>query len=302
MTESRRFDHTCFDPGRFESGIEEIAFRTTSIPRTQTAMNDEHRIEANRKLWNTRVSLHLASKFYDVPGFLSGKSSLCGIEVDEIGPVSGKSLLHLQCHFGQDTLSWARLGANVTGVDFSPEAIAAARNLADQARQKAEFIEADVLQLPSELDGRFDIVFTSFGTVGWLPDLERWATGIRRALKPGGLFYMIDLHKTFLILDPETGGVKYDYFGKQGPDEEITAKTYADGLTHEALPEYWWNHTFESLFRALRNAGLNFEDFREYPFCVYDLADTMDEIAPGRWVYRSLGGNIPYMYSLRARG
>jgi ubiquinone/menaquinone biosynthesis C-methylase UbiE len=263
-------------------------------------MNDANRIAANRKLWDTRVGLHVDSKFYDVPGFLAGKSSLCGIEVDEIGPVAGKSLLHLQCHFGQDTLSWARQGANVTGVDFSSTAIAAARSLADQAGLAAEFIESDVLDLPKSLDSRFDIVFTSFGTIGWLPDLNRWAAGIRRALKPGGFFYMIDLHKTYLILDPETGQVKYDYFGNQGPDEEITGKTYADGLTHEPLAEFWWNHTFEALFEALRNAGLNLSSFREYPFCVYKLADSMIETSPGHWVYESLGGRIPYMYSLRA--
>ena len=263
-------------------------------------MNEANRIAANRKLWDTRVSLHVASKFYDVPGFLAGKSSLCGIEVAEVGPVAGKSLLHLQCHFGQDTLSWARLGANVTGVDFSPEAIAAARNLAEQAGVQAEFIEADVLDLPKSLDGRFDIVFTSFGTIGWLPDLDRWAAGIRRALKPGGFFYMIDLHKTFLILDMETGQLKYDYFGGEVPDEEVTAKTYADGLAHEPLVEYWWNHTFESLFAALRSAGLQLSSFREYPFCVYKLSATMVETDPGHWVYESLRGRIPYMYSLRA--
>jgi ubiquinone/menaquinone biosynthesis C-methylase UbiE len=262
-------------------------------------MTDDAYFEANRVLWDTRVGLHLGSKFYDVPGFLAGNSSLCGIETAEMGPVAGKSLLHLQCHFGQDTLSLARSGAEVTGVDFSPAAIAAARELADRTNLKAEFVQADAMELPASLDGRFDIVFTSFGTIGWLPDLSRWADGIRRALKPGGFFYMLEFHRFFHLFD-ERGELKYDYFHSEKPDEETVERTYADGLTHEPLKEFWWNHSLSDIFAALRTVGLNVSLFNEFPYSVYKLADTMVETAPGRWVYESMGEKIPYMFSIRA--
>ncbi len=126
---------------------------------------------ANRELWNTRTPLHAESDFYNLAAFKAGDSSLCGIEPVEMGSIRGKSILHLQCHFGLDTLSLSRLGASVTAVDFSDAAIASAQSLADELNISARFLCCNVLDLPEHLDGEFDVVFTSFGVLGWLPDL-----------------------------------------------------------------------------------------------------------------------------------
>lgn len=148
--------------------------------------NDNNYLEINRKSWNNRVDAHLASDFYDVNGFLQGKSSLNDIELQLLGDLNGKEVLHLQCHFGQDSLSMARLGAKVTGVDLSDKAIDAARNLAEQTHLAADFICCDLYELPQQLDKQFDVVFSSYGTIGWLPDLDKWAAVISCFLKPGG--------------------------------------------------------------------------------------------------------------------
>ena len=131
--------------------------------------------ELNREAWNKRTKVHLESSFYDQEAFLKGASSLNPIELELLGDVRGKSILHLQCHFGQDSISLARLGAKVTGVDLSDQSIAEARKLSEQCHVDVHFIESDVLELNGKLDGQFDVVFTSYGTIGWLPDLEKWA-------------------------------------------------------------------------------------------------------------------------------
>ena len=132
-------------------------------------------MEANRLSWDARTPTHFKSRFYDVDGFRAGESSLNSLEIDEMGDVEGKRLLHLQCHFGMDTMSWARLGAKVTGVDFSAEAISRAKALSAELGIDAEFVVSNIYDLPDTLDGRFDVVFTSYGVLTWLPDLEPWA-------------------------------------------------------------------------------------------------------------------------------
>ncbi|MCC7297291.1 MAG: class I SAM-dependent methyltransferase, partial [Bacteroidia bacterium] len=145
-------------------------------------------LETNRDSWNKRTEIHYSSAFYDLEGFIAGKSSLQDIELQLLGDIQNKSVLHLQCHFGQDTLSLARMGAEVTGVDFSDAAIKKATELAEIVQQKARFICADIYNLPAHLNEHFDIVFTSYGTIGWLPDLEKWAKIVSHFLKPGGSF------------------------------------------------------------------------------------------------------------------
>src|SRR6476661_801270 len=133
----------------------------------------ESPLEENRLLWDELVPVHAASDFYDLAAFREGGSTLRPIEIRELGDVNGKRLLHLQCHFGMDSISWARRGANVVGVDFSPAAINLASELAREERVAAEFICSDLYDLPDKLDGRFDVVFTSYGVLTWLPDLDR---------------------------------------------------------------------------------------------------------------------------------
>ncbi|WNZ58090.1 class I SAM-dependent methyltransferase [Microbulbifer sp. MKSA007] len=143
--------------------------------------------EINRHSWDSRTRIHVKSEFYNIDGFLSGKSTLNEFELSDIGNVSGKSLLHLQCHFGLDTLSWARLGAKVTGVDISSVAITEAQALSDRSGLHGEFICNDIYSFGESNNKEFDIVFTSYGALCWLPDIERWASVVAQCLKPGGL-------------------------------------------------------------------------------------------------------------------
>jgi 2-polyprenyl-3-methyl-5-hydroxy-6-metoxy-1,4-benzoquinol methylase len=146
---------------------------------------------ANQRLWDAWTAVHAQGEFYDLAGFRKGGVRLRDEEVEAIGDVHGRTLLHLQCHFGIDTLSWARLGALVTGVDFSPAAIRLAREIAaDIGIEDARFIESNVYELPDRLEGEFDVVYTSRGVLGWLPDIRNWARVVAHFLAPGGTFFI----------------------------------------------------------------------------------------------------------------
>ena len=156
--------------------------------------DDLNYLEKNKDSWNRRTDYHVDSEFYDVKGFLRGNTSLKSVELNLLGDIKTKSILHLQCHFGQDTLSLARMGAEATGVDLSDNAIKNANLLAEKAKLKADFICCDIYSLPQHLDKQFDIVFTSYGTIGWLPDIDKWAKIVSRYLKPGGKLVFVDFH------------------------------------------------------------------------------------------------------------
>jgi len=169
--------------------------------------------------WNELVSLHAQSKFYDLQSFKAGNSTLKPIEVEELGDVAGKSLLHLQCHFGLDTLSWARRGAQVTGADFSDQAIALAQSLSQELEIKANFVCSNLYDLPNVLSGEFDIVYTSYGVLCWLSDLGRWGKIIAHFLKPDGVFYIVEFHPFTHVFDNEDNAtdlrVVYPYFSRE---------------------------------------------------------------------------------------
>src|SRR5205823_6481205 len=165
----------------------------------RTAM-DEY-IEANRKHWDELVSIHVKSAFYTVDSVRQGRTSLHPLEIEELGDVRGKRLLHLQCHFGLDTLSWARLGAAVTGADFSDEAIRTARELASELQIPATFVLSNLYDLPGALDGQFDVVYTSHGVLGWLPDIAGWARVAAHFVKPGGFFYVAEIHPVAQVFE-----------------------------------------------------------------------------------------------------
>src|SRR5918992_1340625 len=160
---------------------------------------------ANRALWDEWTEIHVGSDFYDVAGFKAGRINPRDYEIDEVGDVLGKKLLHLQCHFGIDTLSWARLGAIPTGVDYSERAVALARSVAGELGLDARFVLSNVYDLPGVLDERFEVVYTSRGVIGWLPDLDRWAQVIAHLLEPGGIFYMTEGHPILWTLDDDAG-------------------------------------------------------------------------------------------------
>src|SRR5271154_4600307 len=179
----------------------------------------DERLKANLDAWNQMAGIHAASRGYRLAEFKAGENVLKPIELREVGDVRGKSLLHLQCHFGLDTMSWARLGAEVTGLDFSDEAIKLARSLSDELRIPARFICADIYDTASVIDDTFDVVFTSYGAITWLPDLRRWAQIIAHTLKPGGFFYIADLHPFASIFNNEdhasTLAIQYPYFHQE---------------------------------------------------------------------------------------
>jgi ubiquinone/menaquinone biosynthesis C-methylase UbiE len=261
---------------------------------------NEH-IEVNRSLWNRWAQLHVGSSFYDVEGFKAGKSTLMPVELEELADVSGKTMLHLQCHFGLDTLSWARQGAIMTGVDLANEAIALARSLSQELGIPAEFVCSDIYALPQVLDRQFNVVFTSYGVLCWLPDLRRWAQIVARYLKPDGTFYMVEFHPLMSMLDDETGErIAYPYFCGPEPMRFETQGSYAApdaDVTHIA---YEWSHGLGEVVTSLIDAGLTIQFLHEFPYSVYSDQPFLEESEPGQYVWLGRPGLVPLMYSIRA--
>lgn len=257
-------------------------------------------LEVNRDSWNRRTAVHLDSAFYDLPAFLQGKSSLNDIELDLLPDLRGKSLLHLQCHFGQDTLSLARMGAQVTGIDLSDQAIAAARNLSNQLNLPANFVCTDVYSTPEVLQQHFDLVFTSYGTIGWLPDLDRWARVVSRMLKPGGTFVFVEFHPVVWMFDDAFTHFRYAYFN-EGVLMETESGTYADRQADMQLDYHYWNHSLEEVLGSLLHHGLQLTNFREYNYSPYNCFQGTEEFEPGKFRIQSLGNKIPMVFALTAR-
>ena len=265
-------------------------------------MSSDRFIEANRALWNEWTRIHERSEFYDLESFKRGGIRLRQHELDEVGEVRGKDLVHLQCHFGIDTLSWARLGATVTGVDFSEEAVALATSLAQELGLGARFVQANALDLPRELDGSFDVAYTSHGVIGWLPDLAAWARGIERVLRPGGFFYMAEVHPIVLVFDDDEGVTelrpRYPYFERAEPLAFSVQGSYADRTANvDARTEYSWVHSFGDIVTALAETGLRIEFLHEWPFLDWPLPFLQKR--GDVWVFPG-PGELPLSFSLRA--
>ena len=209
-------------------------------------------------------------------------------------------MLHLQCHFGLDSLSWAKLGADVTAVDFSDEAIRTAKDLSAETGIKTEFICSNVYDLKNVLDKKFDIVFTSYGVIGWLPDLKRWAEIISHFLKSGGVFYMVEFHPVVWMFDDQIEKLKYSYFKSEEPIAETIAGTYADRNADISGMEYSWNHSLSEVINNLSANDLKIESFNEFPFSVYNCFANTVKGTDGWWRIKGLEDIIPLMYSIRA--
>lgn len=263
-------------------------------------MTDNNYLTINKTTWNDRLKTHLESDFYDVEHFLKGKSSLNSIELALLGDLNGKRVLHLQCHFGQDTLSLGRLGAEVTGVDFSDKAIEAAQDLALKTGIDARFICADIYDLPNHLNEQFDLVFTSYGTIGWLPDLDKWATIVSQFLKPDGQFVFAEFHPVVWMFDNDFETIYYPYFNGD-PILETTTGSYADKSADLTLSSMTWNHGLAEVFTALANQKISVELFREYDYSPYNCFKGMDEFEPGKFRIQKFGNKIPMVYALVGR-
>ena len=224
------------------------------------------------------------------------------IELEEMGDVTGKSLLHLQCHFGMDTLSWARRGAKVTGVDFSDKAIDLARSLAKELGIAADFICSDIYKLSAVLDEKFDIVYTSAGVLCWLPDLKRWAEIISHFLKPGGFFYILEGHPFSGIFDDSPDAtepeVKYSYFHTPEPADWDPEGDYADPDAVVTHGSYEWTHDMGDIINSLISSGLRIEFLHEFPVIPFKGLPFMEQDDNGFW--RIKGDRIPLIFSLKA--
>jgi SAM-dependent methyltransferase len=255
--------------------------------------------DLNRQNWNILTENHVESAFYDVKSFLEGRSSLNKIELDLLGNITGKSVLHLQCHFGQDSISLARMGASVTGVDLSDKAIDYARQFATQTGADASFICCNIYDLPEHLDMTFDIVFTSYGTIGWLPDMDKWAAIVARYLKPAGRFVFADFHPVVWMFDNDFNKVAYSYFNT-GPIVETEQGTYADREADFTREYAGWNHGIGEVLNSLLSAGLQVSRLNEYNYSPYNCFKNMVETEPGKFTIDLLGDKIPMVYAIVA--
>ena len=254
----------------------------------------------NKEAWNNKTPFHLKSELYDLDSFKEGRSSLNFIELEELGEVKNKTMLHLQCHFGQDSLSWTRMGAKVTGVDFSDEAIKAAKSLNDELNLDARFICSNIYDIENHLNEEFDIVYTSYGTISWLPDLKEWGRLVSRYLKPGGTFYIVEFHTVLWMFDDDFKKFKYSYFNIAEIEEEVEG-TYADLKAPLKQKQYGWNHPLCDVINSLVENGLQIEFLHEFPFSVYDVFPNSVKGKDGWLRIKGFEDIIPMMYSIKAK-
>lgn len=260
-------------------------------------------METNRQRWDELTHIHGGSEYYDVEGFKAGTITIPKHEIEEIGDVTGKDLLHLMCHFGLDTLSWARLGARAVGMDYSGDAISLARSIADEVGLDARFVESDVYELPNNLQGEFDIVYTSSGVLSWLPDLPRWGEVIAHFLRPGGFFYISEIHPIAHAFDDQETDkllLGYPYFHRTEPLMFVSKGTYADPTVRVEHPlEFSWIHDMADIVDSLIGAGLRIDFLHEFPFT--DWAKSfLVQSEDGFWRLPPERGEIPLSFTLKA--
>jgi SAM-dependent methyltransferase len=256
-------------------------------------------LSINKESWNKRTAIHVASDFYDVPSFLAGKNSLNSIELDLLGDLKGKKVLHLQCHFGQDSISLARLGAKVTAVDFSDAAIEYGKKLTEQTKTDVTFICCDIYELSNHLHDKFDIVFTSYGTIGWLPDINKWAKVVAQYLKPLGEFIIAEFHPFIWMYDNDLLQIKHRYFNDL-PIEETEEGTYTNPEAKIKQDYISWNHGLGEVVSSLINKGLTIKTLQEFDYSPYNCFANTVEFEPGKFQIKQWGNKVPLVYAVKA--
>ena len=261
---------------------------------------------ANRNYWDNKARFNVAT--WDVDGFVADPARLSQMVVADrsaLGEVRGRSLLHLQCHFGMDTLAWARLGAEVTGVDFSAEAIAAANVLAARTRLQARFVEADLYAVPDVLRETFDVVYTGGGALCWLPDIRGWGQVVSRMLRPGGTFYVREAHPVLWSLEDERADarlvIERPYFEAAEPTRWDAEPVWEEEAPEVTPSHYVWSHGLGEIVGALLEAGLVIEAFTEHQACLWRALPFMVQDSDGWWRLPERPERLPLMYSIRAR-
>lgn len=253
-------------------------------------------ITINQNAWNLKTNAHIKSEFYDNISFLQGRNMLNPIELGILGDISGKSILHLQCHFGQDSMSLAQLGANVTAVDFSEKAIQKAKEFNDELGLNVDFICSNIYELPNILDKKYDYVFTSYGVIGWLENLDLWANVISNFLKMGGKFVIVEFHPVIWMFDDQVKNITYSYF-KNDPIKETSTGSYADKSAEISYQTITWNHSLSEIFTSLINHGINVLDFKEYDYSSYNCFNNMTK-ENEKYRIEHFGKNLPLMFSI----
>ena len=253
----------------------------------------------NKATWNEKVKIHSKSDMYQLEDFKNGKSSLMPYELKALGNVEGKNLLHLQCHFGQDTLSWSRMGANCVGIDLSDEGIKLAKSLNEELKLDAQFVCCNVLDTSKYVEKEFDIVFTSYGVIGWLPDLKPWGKMIAERLKKGGTFYMVEFHPIVWMFDYLEGKpiMKYGYMQDEAIYEEYEG-TYANTDSKMISKEYGWNHGLSEVINALIEAGLQIDFLNEYDESPYNVLPDLVENKQG--MFTTKDKLYPLIFEIKA--
>lgn len=264
-------------------------------------------LASNRALWNAMTLNQLESDHHrDVATVRAGGLTLRSIEREALGDMRGRTLLHLQCNMGSDTISWARLGARVTGVDISDAAIAQAHALAADTGEPARFIRSDLYDLPDVLDERFDIVVASYGALCWLPDLTRWAAIAARYVRPGGTFLLVEMHPCAMMLESvDSDGLSFrahgSYFHNADPQVEEMR-----GLPEEAAADtpqsvYIWRYSLGEVVTALIQAGLRLERLDEFPLAHYQQFPCLVQSEDGWWRWPTPANTLPMLFAVTAR-
>lgn len=255
--------------------------------------------EANRKLWDNKTPIHVKSDFYNMDGFLEGETSLRKIELAELPDLRGKKVLHPQCHFGQDSLSLQRMGAQVTGVDFSPVAIQKAKDLNQQLGLNTEFVCCNIFDLDQFVKEEFDFIFASYGVIAWLPDLDAWAKQLSQRLRKGGEFLFVEFHPLIYMFDWDNDKLRYQYFNL-GPEHDVEEGTYAETNADIKMEEYFWTHSFSELFQSLLKNGFQIDAFKEYDYSPYNIFPNPEKRAEQEFVFKHGDIQLPHIFSLKA--
>ena len=258
-------------------------------------------IESNKHAWGQISEGHYR---HFKKSLLDGSHKLNKYIQDELGDLSGKKIIHLQCNTGADTILLAKMGASAVGVDLVPDNILYAKKLAgDLGVTNTDFIESDIMDFMEKHNEKYDVVFVSEGAIGWLPDLKKWGQTIRHLLKDDGFFYVFDAHPFFLMFDePKLAEnimeVKYPYFGKE-PDVDDSIGGYASAWKN-GVKAYFWMYTVSDIINALASAGLHIEYFNEFREYMCDMGG-MKSVDGGLWNYDFNDDKFPMSFSLKAR-
>lgn len=268
----------------------------------------EQEIEVNQANWNARATVHAKSKSYDLERYVKDPSAISSVvDTDRriLGEVKGLDMLHLQCHIGTDTISWARLGANVTGLDFSSQSLRVARDLAKRTGAQVEFIEANVYEADKVLGRQFDLVYTSVGVLCWLPDVREWSRAVAACVRPGGRFYIRDGHPVMVTIDFHRDSLPVvcvdDYFGDGTPDRYEDEYTYTgDKVRLDSTVTYEWKHSLGSIITALAEHGLRIVRVDEYDWIDWKPFAWMVESQEGHWTFPPGQPRLPLSFSILA--